>query len=326
MKTNFIPYTNVSMARLHEIAFNISQLSQYDLREAIVEFLRRGFGFKFSKQRMFNFDIVPTSINGVENVAIIVKYPKNPILYSKESKTEHGAIAHLIKMNGDKTESNVIPVILLFNADRSMSVLNHEKIHIHQLLLESHYPFSEEEFALFIAEGDMFEPYDYFRKSLGDNEALRYAINFVGFRFWAEAEAIFHDGEKDLNSWLKTVFICFDPFDYLRDFDNRFGWNEGSWNTALYGFSQFCFEMQTEVDWMREMLGGKLLIEELYNVSEAMRLQKTFDREKMNLFHNNRGSHEKYMVKADSKKTGRNEPCHCGSGKKHKKCCLNKDA
>lgn len=24
-------------------------------------------------------------------------------------------------------------------------------------------------------------------------------------------------------------------------------------------------------------------------------------------------------------KLGRNEPCHCGSGKKYKKCCLNKD-
>ena len=25
------------------------------------------------------------------------------------------------------------------------------------------------------------------------------------------------------------------------------------------------------------------------------------------------------------KKLGRNEPCHCGSGKKYKKCCLDED-
>lgn len=25
-------------------------------------------------------------------------------------------------------------------------------------------------------------------------------------------------------------------------------------------------------------------------------------------------------------KTGRNDPCHCGSGQKYKKCCLDKDA
>ncbi len=25
------------------------------------------------------------------------------------------------------------------------------------------------------------------------------------------------------------------------------------------------------------------------------------------------------------KKMGRNEPCHCGSGRKYKKCCLRKD-
>lgn len=26
----------------------------------------------------------------------------------------------------------------------------------------------------------------------------------------------------------------------------------------------------------------------------------------------------------NNKKLGRNEPCHCGSGKKFKKCCINK--
>ena len=27
------------------------------------------------------------------------------------------------------------------------------------------------------------------------------------------------------------------------------------------------------------------------------------------------------IERLDSPKTGRNDPCHCGSGKKHKKCC-----
>ncbi len=32
------------------------------------------------------------------------------------------------------------------------------------------------------------------------------------------------------------------------------------------------------------------------------------------------------MVKGNQNhKTGRNDPCHCGSGKKYKKCCLKKD-
>jgi uncharacterized protein YecA (UPF0149 family) len=29
---------------------------------------------------------------------------------------------------------------------------------------------------------------------------------------------------------------------------------------------------------------------------------------------------------ADGQKVGRNDPCHCGSGKKYKKCCLLKGA
>ena len=30
----------------------------------------------------------------------------------------------------------------------------------------------------------------------------------------------------------------------------------------------------------------------------------------------------KKITKNKSIKIGRNDPCHCGSGKKHKKCCL----
>lgn len=32
-----------------------------------------------------------------------------------------------------------------------------------------------------------------------------------------------------------------------------------------------------------------------------------------------------YSVRRPVPKLGRNEPCHCGSGKKYKKCCLEKD-
>ncbi len=35
---------------------------------------------------------------------------------------------------------------------------------------------------------------------------------------------------------------------------------------------------------------------------------------------------EKNMVSKKSRKPGRNEPCPCGSGKKYKKCCLDRDA
>jgi hypothetical protein len=31
------------------------------------------------------------------------------------------------------------------------------------------------------------------------------------------------------------------------------------------------------------------------------------------------------MAETDHERPGRNEPCHCGSGKKYKHCCLAKD-
>lgn len=31
------------------------------------------------------------------------------------------------------------------------------------------------------------------------------------------------------------------------------------------------------------------------------------------------------MAEPEHKRPGRNEPCHCGSGKKYKHCCLTKD-
>lgn len=32
-----------------------------------------------------------------------------------------------------------------------------------------------------------------------------------------------------------------------------------------------------------------------------------------------------FNVKRNNPEVGRNDPCPCGSGKKYKKCCLNKD-
>jgi len=31
------------------------------------------------------------------------------------------------------------------------------------------------------------------------------------------------------------------------------------------------------------------------------------------------------VAETETKRPGRNEPCHCGSGKKYKHCCLSKD-
>ena len=45
---------------------------------------------------------------------------------------------------------------------------------------------------------------------------------------------------------------------------------------------------------------------------------------KMNYSHGGNG--ETQPVKKEGKKIGRNEPCPCGSGKKYKKCCANKQA
>ena len=36
-------------------------------------------------------------------------------------------------------------------------------------------------------------------------------------------------------------------------------------------------------------------------------------------------SQKRGTVRREHRKIGRNDPCHCGSGKKYKKCCLRKD-
>ena len=45
---------------------------------------------------------------------------------------------------------------------------------------------------------------------------------------------------------------------------------------------------------------------------------------RMNYSHSGNG--ETQPVKKETRKIGRNEPCPCGSGKKYKKCCANKQA
>jgi uncharacterized protein YchJ len=49
------------------------------------------------------------------------------------------------------------------------------------------------------------------------------------------------------------------------------------------------------------------------------------------LYHENIGNIQiawregKYAIKRNAVKIGRNDPCPCGSGKKYKKCCLDKE-
>ena len=54
---------------------------------------------------------------------------------------------------------------------------------------------------------------------------------------------------------------------------------------------------------------------ELYNI-----LMKIFKQDTKAMFK----SILKYMFRPNGKKTGRNDPCPCGSGKKYKRCCLKK--
>lgn len=81
------------------------------------------------------------------------------------------------------------------------------------------------------------------------------------------------------------------------------------------------------------------LFDETYGVDETEALEKvrkylsdyhTPGRIKDELKLNNPGKVNKLPVRAENTSykekplTGRNEPCPCGSGKKYKKCCLNK--
>jgi hypothetical protein len=322
MKTNFIPYTNVSTARLQEIAVHINQISETDFREAVVNQLRTHFGDVILEECIYDFDTEKTSINGIENAAIIVKYSKYPLTYS-DGMFLSGQ-AQQVKLDKGKSESNVIPVVFLFLGDKSLGDLKHEKIHVCQGLLDSYYPLSKEEFDL-ISSQELFDVVSRIRESTRAEEVMRLIINTFCNRLWVEGEAAFHSGETDLNSWLFEVCSNVRPIYFLEEFRDRLGWENNTWNTVLKRLSNFCLEMQTEVDWLREMLGGQSLFSKIRCFSNKVRLQLEREdaREKNDILEYIYKVHEKNVIITDSKKTGRNEPCPCGSGKKYKKCCLN---
>jgi hypothetical protein len=316
MKTNFVPYNSLSKTRLKEISSYISQLSQDDLREAINEYLRGSIKFDNLGERILNFNIVPTSINGVQNAAIILKYKKKSIRYSNPHGDVTVATADIVKINGSKSESTVIPVIFLYNDDVGLDLLSHEKVHLCQDLLDSHYPLSEEEFELFNTRSRA-EAYDSIRESKGEAEAKRFAIDSTCYTLWKEAEAIFYEGITDWNKWLTETYVCARSFEVLKSFEVHYSWNEEFGKIAFNRFSDFCAEMQMSVGWVKEMLGKRKLLNELCQVSDKMNIEDA-KREQMNSLNMNQESHKKIKI-------GRNQPCHCGSGKKYKKCCLKKD-
>jgi preprotein translocase subunit SecA len=79
---------------------------------------------------------------------------------------------------------------------------------------------------------------------------------------------------------------------------------------------------------IRQNLTEHLFRVEVRNEDEIERLRQMRRQSQMNYVH---GQHpgsapsKPKTVKRDRPKIGRNDPCHCGSGKKYKHCCLEKD-
>jgi len=260
MKCKFESYDKVRPAQLQKSAADIKQLSVVELNKAIAEHLREYFKSDISEEGIFNFEIETTSVNGIEDAAMLVKYTEYPLLIPGELQIN--GMARLVKMNKDNLKSDVIPAIFLFRGDESFDSLDHEKIHICQYLLDSHYPLSEEEFDLFSSK-ELDDAAVHVLESSGEEKALQYAIHAVCFKFWMEAEAVFHSQEKQYYEWLEHVYRTSMPIACFEGLRELLGWENDSWNTVRKRFSQFCSEMQTEVDWIRTMLIGRALHDEI---------------------------------------------------------------
>lgn len=160
---------------------------------------------------------------------------------------------------------------------------------------------------------------DYFLKDL---------INFVLLKYDEFRNQVGADKIQDAEKWIMLETIDYSwkqhmiNIDHLKEGIGLRGWGQ---KNPLIEYKKEAFSMFEEM--MKEVRSD--IVRHIFHMRpEAFDQQKLIDRreKEMDAMHmvsadNEKAEKKPEQVKRDEDKVGRNEPCHCGSGKKFKKCC-----
>ncbi|TRX03478.1 hypothetical protein FNW10_06960 [Flavobacterium gawalongense] len=198
---------------------------------------------------------------------------------------------------------------------------------------QKHFAIETQEFYKFLQEISG----GFFSNDTSDKYAILWGSVYV-YDFLFEKELIDSKTYSEFiatSQELKGVLIANEPaslweFNFVHKWQKPDGISEIEFETeaeifnksltfAKHRFSDFKPMIASEMETI-----GELSVSILKGEAKIIEEQKNAD-ERLNYLFGNSGASfvEKPIVKELHEKIGRNDPCHCGSGKKFKKCCLN---
>ncbi|MFV7234263.1 YecA family protein [Flavobacterium sp. ZB4R12] len=198
---------------------------------------------------------------------------------------------------------------------------------------QNHFAIETQEFDKFLQEISG----GFFSNDKSDKYAILWGSVYV-YDFLFEKELIDSKTYSEFiatSQELKGVLIANEPaslweFNFVHKWQKPDGISEIEFETEAeifnksltfdkHNFSDFKPMIASELETI-----GELSVSILKGEAKIIEEQKKAD-ERLNYLFGNSGANfvEKPIVKELHEKIGRNDPCHCGSGKKFKKCCLN---
>lgn len=311
MKTNkFIPYDQISRLKLNKIASAIANIPEDDYYKLTIQNFKE-FHNNFKIKKPFpNISLSKGQLLDIPNTFILVEFSDDPFCGDDEGNRT-GWTSLL-------PPDFLVPVIYIFIDGNG--TLEHEKIHACQLLSGQGYPFTPEEYKLFLTF-DLLDAASHLLNIKEKKQATNFYINVICYRMWMELEAVYHAQEQEYSECLMHAFLNVSPFEEFLKIGKLLEWNGPELIKYLKRFTSFCNRMGTEVKWLGSLRKGipHSLGHDMVLLQQVMIEEKIGDWFK--LLELTQYKNIDFEALISQRKVGRNEPCPCGSGKKYKKCC-----
>lgn len=144
-----------------------------------------------------------------------------------------------------------MPFVVLFDMARE-TTLEHEKIHLCQYMLGSHYPLMRHEFLLMMNHD--LETAIKILEQNNVNVAQEFLIKAVSYKTWIELEAHYHTVPRgnsiDFGEWARRSYLSSLPIETFNECAGRPQWGNQFIHKAGDLFSSFCSELESSVPWI----------------------------------------------------------------------------
>jgi len=249
-RSPFIAYDRISIRSIRRMAANLARFEGEHLKQSALAAFHRYHEIDPDKTPS-NASIEKASLLQVPDAVALVRFAQDPLAVRGRPPSFAGQ-AQLIKARSRRKDM-LIPVIYL-SPRRHANTLQHEKIHICQLMQPAAYPLTDSQKRLYVAK-----PLDrgmhYLLQTAGREAAVDFITNAVCYKTWIEMEA-HHEtrrGPAPLD-WMIGVYRSAVPLISLRFARRLVKWTDLELGQAVEKFYAFCDLMQREVAWVAEVV------------------------------------------------------------------------